>query len=70
MKKKAGYRLTDVDDVHAAMPPVQVPYEPTVDEGELGQDTDDDTNREDPGDKNREDQELPEAVWGLIRAGV
>ena len=55
MKKKVGYRLTDVDDVHAAMPPIQVPYEPTVDEGDLGQDTDDDTDKEDAGDKSREE---------------
>ena len=54
-KKKVGYRLTDVDDVHAAMPPIQVPHERTVDQGDLGQDTDEDADSEDEGDENRED---------------
>lgn len=55
MKKKVGYRLTDVDDVHAAMPPIQVPHERTVDQGDLGQDTDEDADSKDEGDENRED---------------
>ena len=68
MRKNEGYRLTDIGDVHPIMPGVQVMHEHTVDEGDLGQNTDEDAESEDEGDEDREDRKLPEAIWAWISA--
>jgi hypothetical protein len=52
------------------MPGIQVPLEHVADEGNLGRNTDEDAASEDDGDEKRENEELPEAVWALIRGRV
>ena len=68
MRKKVGHGLTDIDDGEPTMPGIPVPLERTTDEGDLGQNTEEDADSEDAGDEKSENQELPEAVWALIRA--
>ena len=70
MKEKGGYGLTDIDDGQPTMPGIPVPLERTADEGNLGQNTEEEADSEDAGDENSENQELPEAVWALIRGRV
>ena len=52
------------------MPGIQVPLEQMADEGDLCQTTDEEADSEGAGDETSENQELPEAVWVLIRARV
>lgn len=67
-KEKVRYRLTNVDDVHSLMPGIHVMCNRVTDQGDFGEKTDNDTGSEDESDESREDQELPIAVWALIRA--
>ena len=68
IKKKVRYGHTDIDDPYPTMPDIRVPLERATDGGDLGHNTDDDTDSENDRDENRRDQELPEAVWAFIRA--
>jgi len=70
MKEKVRCGPTDVDDVNSPMPDIHVTFERVTDEGDFGEKTDNDADSEDNRDQSREDQELPEAVWALVRARV
>lgn len=52
------------------MPGIHVVFKHVKDERDFGEKTNNETDSEDYSDQNREDQELPEAVWGLIRGWV